>query len=210
MLVNAPSAKETSSTERREERSLRRRQARSKWLEVALAATLILGACATEEGAEQEEGEATAATTQPTEEISVTARDYSFDGIPAQIDTGSKLTLKNASTKEVHELIAVRLPENENRPVADLVKLPQGDLEKLMSETAAVLVALPNGDGMAVEGDGTLADRGRYMFVCFIPTGADPAAYQAAIQNPQGGPPQVSGGPPHVAQGMFAEAVVGG
>jgi plastocyanin len=176
---------------------------------VALAATLVLGACATPEEAEEEDEAAATTTTQPAEEVSVTARDYAFDGIPAQIDAGSKLTLKNASAKEVHEVIAVKLPESENRPVADLVGLPQADLEKLMSETATVLVALPNSDGMAVEGDGTLADAGRYMFVCFIPTGADPAAYQAAIQNPQGGPPNVSGGPPHATQGMLTEATVG-
>jgi hypothetical protein len=186
------------------------RQPGRKWLRVALAATLVLGACATPEGSEEEEEDAAATrTTQPAEEVSVTARDYAFDGIPARIDAGSKLTLKNASTKEVHELIAVKLPEGENSPAADLVKLPQAEFEKLMSGTATVLVALPNSGGMAVEGDGTLADAGRYLFVCFIPTGADPAAYQAAIQDPQGGPPNISGGPPHVTQGMFTEATVG-
>jgi hypothetical protein len=179
---------------------------RRRWLRLALAATLFLGACATEE--EEEEATATT-TTQPAEEISVTARDFAFDGIPAQIDAGSKLTLRNSSTKEVHELVAFKLPEGETRPMADIVKLPEAELAKLIAgEPATALVALPNSEGMAVEGDGTLADAGRYMFVCFIPTGADPAAYQAAIQNPQAGPPNVSGGPPHVAQGMFAEATV--
>ncbi len=183
---------------------------RSRLLRLAVAATLLLGACATEEGAEEDEEEAAAtATTQPAEEISVTAKDYAFDGIPAQIDAGSKLSLMNSSAKEVHELIALKLAEGESRPVADLVKLPEAELERVLAgEPATVLVALPNSEGMAVEGDGSLAEAGRYMFVCFIPTGADPAAYQAAIQNPQGGPPNVTGGPPHVTQGMFAEATV--
>ncbi len=182
---------------------------RRRCLRLALAATLVMGACATEEGAEEEEDQAAATTTQPVEEISVSARDYAFDGIPALIDGGSRLTLKNASTREVHELIAFKLPEGETRPVADIVKLPEAELERVVAgEPATVLVALPNSDGMAVGGDGTLDEAGRYMFVCFVPTGADPAAYQAAFQNPQGGPPNVTGGPPHVAQGMFAEATI--
>lgn len=48
---------------------------------------------------------------------------------------------------------------------------------------------------------------GRYAVVCFIPTGADPQAYLEAAQTSDG-PPQVAGGEPNVAKGMFAEVVV--
>lgn len=57
-------------------------------------------------------------------------------------------------------------------------------------------------------GDGTISGPGRYAIVCFIPTGADPAAHLEAAQQPSEGPPQVEGGPPHVANGMFAELEV--
>ena len=40
-----------------------------------------------------------------------------------------------------------------------------------------------------------------------IPTGADPAVYLEAAAASDG-PPQVDGGPPHVAHGMFAELTV--
>jgi hypothetical protein len=57
-------------------------------------------------------------------------------------------------------------------------------------------------------GDGTLTEKGRYAVICAIPVGADPAAYLAAAQSSQGGPPNVPGGPPHLTQGMFGEITV--
>ena len=62
---------------------------------------------------------------------------------------------------------------------------------------------------IAAVGDGTLAEPGRYVVLCLIPTGADPAEYLAAAATSDG-PPQVDGGPPHIAHGMFAELVVTG
>ena len=45
--------------------------------------------------------------------IAVTASDYHFDGVPATIKAGSKLTFTNSSTKEFHELVVIRLPATE-------------------------------------------------------------------------------------------------
>ena len=56
---------------------------------------------------------------------------------------------------------------------------------------------------MAV-GDGTLQEPGRYLVICTIPTGADPAEYLAA-EATSNGPPDVEGGPPHFTHGMYAE-----
>ncbi len=53
-----------------------------------------------------------------------------------------------------------------------------------------------------------LTQPGRYLFVCTIPTGADPAAYREAAKNP-GPPPSIPGGPPHVVVGMLSEVTVG-
>ena len=74
---------------------------------------------------------------------------------------------------------------------------------------ALVIVAGPNGgEQIVAEGDGTLSEPGRYAIVCFIPTGADPEAYFAAAATADG-PPQVEGGAPHLAHGMYAELLVG-
>ncbi|MEQ9161428.1 MAG: hypothetical protein RLN74_01900, partial [Ilumatobacter fluminis] len=58
-------------------------------------------------------------------------------------------------------------------------------------------------------GDGTLSEPGRYVLMCFIPIGADPDEYLAAVAAAGGGKPDgVAGGPPHFTAGMYAELVV--
>lgn len=141
----------------------------------------------------------------------VTAVDYGFENLPASVDAGTTLTLTNTSTKELHEMVLIKLPDGEKRPVAGLVKLPERELDALASgPPAAVLIAPPGGaTQIAAVGDGKLTEKGRYLVICSIPTGADPAAYLQAAQASQGGPPaQVAGGPPHVAQGMFGQITV--
>ena len=44
--------------------------------------------------------------------------------------------------------------------------------------------------------------------MCSIPTGVAPAEYLAAAAQSGGEPPQVAGGPPHLAHGMYAELTV--
>jgi hypothetical protein len=141
--------------------------------------------------------------------VDVVAVDYAFEGLPASASAGTRLTLKNESAAEVHEIVAVKLPDSETRPAADLVKLPEAELGALAGgEPAMVLVAPPGQAGFAAVGDGTLAEAGRYLLLCFIPTGADPAEYIAAAQTATDGPPQVAGGPPHFTAGMFGEITV--
>lgn len=140
----------------------------------------------------------------------VTAVDYKFENLPSSVKAGTTLALKNGSTKELHEMVLVKLPDNEKRSAADLVKLPESQLGALFTgPPAAVLIAPPGGaPQIAAVGDGKLTEKGRYLVICSIPTGADPAAYLQAAQSSGDGPPQVPGGPPHLAQGMFGEITV--
>jgi hypothetical protein len=142
--------------------------------------------------------------------IEVTAIDYGYEGIPPTIEAGTAISLVNASDDELHEFVAIRLPDGEDRPVEELVQLPESELGPLMAGVSDVVVALPGhaDEPGPVKGDGVLSEPGRYAIICVIPVGADPQAYLSAAQA-QGGPPQgVEGGPPHVTQGMFAEVVV--
>lgn len=139
----------------------------------------------------------------------VTAADYSFQNLPSEVDAGTTLKLENSSTTELHELVLIRIPDSETRPMTDLVKLPENELERLLAgDPTMVLLRPPGGEQINVMGDGKLTEKGRYAVICAIPTGADPAAYLAAAQASQGGPPQVPGGPPHFVQGMFGEITV--
>jgi uncharacterized cupredoxin-like copper-binding protein len=142
--------------------------------------------------------------------VQVDGVDYAFQNVPASIKAGTKLTFKNDSNKEFHEMVVIRIPDSEKRSVADLAKLPEEESNKVFAnvEPAAVLVAPPGQEGMAVVGDGTITEPGRYAVVCFIPVGADPQKVVDAMQTESSGPPDLGDGPPHISAGMHAELTV--
>lgn len=164
------------------------------------AASLLATACG-------DGGSGLPPTDQP---IVVTAIDYGFEGLPERIAPGTTLTLQNDSTVEVHELVAIRLPDGEARAMDELVQLPPEEFAAFFPLVETVVIAPPGETGFAVEGTGTLTEPGRYAVICAIPTGADPNEYLAAAAAAEGGPPQVAGGPPHLAMGMYGEIVVEG
>jgi hypothetical protein len=140
--------------------------------------------------------------------VEVEMADYEYIGLPGAVPTGTTLTVTNSSEAEIHELVAIRLPDDEDRPVPELLELPPEEQEVLASgPPAMVLVAPPGGSQISVVGDGSLTDAGRYAIACFIPTGADPDEFMAAAAESDG-PPDVAGGPPHFVQGMWAELIV--
>ena len=139
----------------------------------------------------------------------ITGVDYAYEGVPDTVETGTALSFTNGSEGEVHELILLRIDDDESRPLEELVGLAQEEAMEV-TQFRGVAVALPGEDGMVVEGDLTLAEPGRYALMCFIPTGADPQVYRDlfASPTPPEGPPDIEGGPPHVANGMYAELTV--
>jgi hypothetical protein len=139
----------------------------------------------------------------------VKAQDYAFNNLPKSVASGSKLEMTNASKAELHEMVVIHLPDAEKRPVGDLIKLSDEELGEIAStEPAMVLIAKPGEDAMAVLGDGTLTEKGRYAVLCFIPTGVDPDAYLAAAESEDGPPDDLGGGEPHAFKGMFGEVTV--
>jgi hypothetical protein len=140
--------------------------------------------------------------------VEVVAVDYAYEGIPERVRSGAEITVANESDREVHEVVAVRLPDDEERSVEELVGLPPQELAAFFPEVRTVLIAPPGEQGFAVEGTGVLDEPGRYALLCVIPTGADPGEYLAAAAEAEGGPPDVEGGAPHIAAGMYAELTV--
>ncbi|MDP8937083.1 MAG: hypothetical protein M3O23_05050 [Actinomycetota bacterium] len=140
----------------------------------------------------------------------VTATDYRFENLPKTVKAGTTLTLKNESDKELHEMVVSRLPDNERRSADELVKLPEDELGGLFQGPPALVLFDPPGDAEPIKalGDGKLTEKGRYLVICSIPTGADPAEFLKAAEAAQGGPPQVAGGPPHFTRGMYGEITV--
>ena len=58
-------------------------------------------------------------------EILVTTTDYKFGGLPTSAPVGSKFTLQNASTKEVHEMVIYRIPDEVTQSIGELLALPE-------------------------------------------------------------------------------------
>lgn len=195
---------------------------------VLAAASLIVAACGDDDDDETSasattaptattEAEGVTTTTEEPEEeepaegqtVEVTAVDYGYEGLPEQVDAGTKLSLANDSTAELHELVVFALPETEQRSVDELLALPEEELGALFAGPPALVILSPPGSSadaaIPAVGDGTITDPGRYLVFCTIPTGADPAAFLAGAQAGGDGAPDVPGGPPHFTQGMFAE-----
>lgn len=185
--------------------------ARTTWIACAVVTALAVVA-ATACGGD----DATSASDDATADrgvVTITLRDYAFDGVPPTITSDTTITVTNESAQEAHELTAFRLPDTETRSLAELEALPPDQLGALVPGAPALaFAARPDSDGELVLGDGTLSEPGRYLLVCFIPTGADPdevmGAMHSAAADPEAGPPQIAGGPPHLVAGMIAELVV--
>ena len=145
--------------------------------------------------------------------VTVTATDYRFDGLPASVPAGTQLALQNDSTKEVHEMVIFRIPDEVTETVGQILALPEDEQEALVGDQApvGVVVALPGEAGMPMEGDAVLDEPGRYAVLCFIPVGADPAVVEEAMSGPPptgDEPPPLGDGPPHIMEGMYAEVLV--
>ncbi len=169
----------------------------TKTLPLLAAAGLTLSACGDDASAAVKDGV-----------LGVTMDDFHYGDLPDEIPAGTRIEVSNASERELHEFVAVRLADDDERAVEDVV----ADLDSLFSGMpAAVLLAPPDSSEQIVAvGDGTLSEPGRYVVLCMIPTGADPNTYLTAAEGAEDGPPEVDGGAPHVMNGMFAELTVTG
>ena len=144
----------------------------------------------------------------PSGTIEVMAVDFGFEGLPPRVHAGTTFELVNESSMELHEFVAIRLPDDEKRPVSELLQLPPEEFAAFFPYVDSVVLAPPESGGFAAVGSGTLEKPGRYAIICAIPTGANPDEYLAAAAESEGGPPDVPGGPPHFAHGMYAEVIV--
>lgn len=137
----------------------------------------------------------------------VDAVDFAFEDLPDTIVAGSRIELTNSAPSEMHELVALRLPDDETRSIDEIMA---GDPSTAFTTPPAlVILTPPGGEQINAVGDGTLTEPGRYAIICMIPTGVDPEVFLDAAANAGDGPPVIpDAGPPHAAHGMFAEVTV--
>jgi hypothetical protein len=173
-----------------------------------LALAALLAGCGNDDPAVSGESATATDAAAGGDSVEITAVDYAFEGIPDTVAAGTELTLTNASEGEVHEMVVMKIDDDETRPIEELLAEGTDGPPPDFLTFAGVAVALPGEEGFAPEGPVVLDEPGRYVMLCFIPTGADPAAYEEAMSSDATEAPQVDGGPPHVAEGMAAEFTV--
>lgn len=126
-------------------------------------------------------------------QVDVVAREYSFEGLPDSLPAGRVgIRFDNQGT-EVHEAAFLRIVDGENRPIEELLALPEEEAQQL---------AQPVGGIEAGPGEQRAAvldlQPGRYAVLCFVPVGMT-----STDQEPS------EDAPPHAFEGMVAEVVVG-
>jgi hypothetical protein len=156
------------------------------------ALTAALAGCGSDDG---DDGASSATTTTPSEptEITITAGDYSFEGLPATLTAGiQKMTFENQGSVD-HEMVFVKVkpgttPETlgaglekvfNGEPFPDYIEAANGVANTAAGETTVTEFNLPAGDYIALCGDTGVAGSKK-------------------------------DGKPHFARGMFAEVTVTG
>lgn len=182
---------------------------------LALAVTVLLVATGCSETASVDEsGEPAAAPTTGGGTVTMTAEDYAYPEAPSEVAAGTTIQLDNASDGEVHEVLALRVADDEDRPADELMSLPPEEVMQVVEVRGAAL-APPEGSSADIGMPPLVVEQpGRYVFACLIPTGAPPEEVLQAVRDfaesgaTEGEPDYPQTGPPHAANGMFTEVTV--
>jgi hypothetical protein len=126
------------------------------------------------------------------ETIDVTATNYAFAGLDQPVSAGTALINLTNDGTEFHEIALMKIAEGEERPLEELMALPEEETDGLITEKAFIFTP-PGASSFAT----TELDAGRYVAICFVPVGATPEALQTgATLNDEDG---------HFMHGMVTE-----
>ena len=125
------------------------------------------------------------------ETLDVTATEYAFEGIGESVPAGTTVINFDNQGSEFHEVVVMKIADGEERPVEELLSLP--DEEAMAVVTNKAFVFGPPATGTYITAD---LDPGRYVAICFVPVGATPEAMETG---------EGLGEDPHFAHGMVTE-----
>jgi hypothetical protein len=134
-------------------------------------------------------------------EVNVTTKDYSFEGVPSDLPAGPAIITMDNQGAEFHEVLLFRVNEGVTDTAIDLLSLPEEEMGEKMSFASATF-------GPPGEESASIANLtpGRYIAVCFLPQGATPEV-MAQMEGPDSSLPE-GAGPPHFMAGMVQEITV--
>jgi len=158
--------------------------------------------------------------------VEVGGIEYAYTGLPTSVPVGTTLTFTNDGV-EVHELVVNRLADGVTESFEELMALNESGVDLAAEgyiDTEFGERMLLAASGQTAEGAITLDQEGRYVALCFIPSGlesakleelgvdistlgpdTDPATLSPEAQAFIG---EVMGNPPHMALGMIQEFTV--
>ena len=125
--------------------------------------------------------------------VEVTAIDYAFDADLDSLEAGTTAFQFANQGEEMHEMVLMRVNDDVTASVDEMLALPQEEAESMVTFLGAAFAAPGSESTMFTD----LGD-GRYVMICFVPTGA--TSMEAA---------ETADGPPHFSHGMVREFTIG-
>ena len=126
------------------------------------------------------------------ESVEVSAVDYAFDADLESLEPGRVAFDFTNDGTELHEMALIRVNDDTTESIEELLELPEEEAE---TKTTFIGVSFaPPGDGDTLYAD---LDPGRYVMICFIPTGS--TSMEEA---------ETAEGPPHFTNGMLREFTI--
>lgn len=126
------------------------------------------------------------------EVIEVTAIDYGYEGIDAELSAGVYGVDFSNEGEEFHEMVVLRKGDDTTESFEEILALDEEAAMALVQEIGGTF-APPGGEAGGLF---DMSEPGEYAAICFIPVGSTPDAEAE------------SEGPPHFTQGMVAEFTV--
>ncbi len=124
--------------------------------------------------------------------VDVTAIDYAYDTNVDGMEAGQVAFDFNNEGTEFHEMALLRIDDEATESLEELLQLPEDEAES-KTTFVGISFAAP-GQGSTMYAD---LEPGRYVMLCFIPTGS--TSFEEA---------EAADGPPHFTQGMVKEFTI--
>lgn len=132
-------------------------------------------------------------------DLSVEARNYEFGGIGDEVDAGETLVTFDNEGTEFHEVVILKRNSGDETPVSELLEMEEDEAMSHVEPIAAAFAGPGQTSYTTID-----LEPGKYVAVCFIPTGATEEAWETMMA---GGPEP--DGAPHAMAGMTHEFEVG-
>ena len=153
----------------------------------------------------------------PPKIVQIEAFDYGYSGFDVEIVAGDALELFNGSETEFHNLVVIRLGDDDSRTVVEIAEISAEDIAGGWLDRGSARdhdrIATSVGHLDAAPGEGAFNGRirlqtaGRYIALDMIAQGADPLTVRSAVET--FAPPYlVAGGPLGYQHGMIVEFFV--